>query len=68
MTLRELYIDLAMNYGDEFRQSKVIITDIDGKTVCYRGKAKNTPTELLDKRLLVTSSTRNGKTVFKIEI
>lgn len=67
MTLRELYIDLAMHYDDQFRQSKVIITDIDGKTVYYEGKAKNTPAELLSKRLLVTSS-KNGMTVFKIEI
>lgn len=68
MTLRELYIDLAMHYGDEFRQSKVIITDINGKIVYYEGKAKNTPKELLDKRLFITSSNKKGMTVFKIEI
>ena len=67
MTLRALYIDLAMNYGEEFRPSKVIITDIDGKTVYYEGKAKNTPKELLDKRLFITSN-KNGMTVFKIEV
>ena len=64
--LRNQFSELTTKYGDEFRNSIVIVREgFNGKNI-YKGKAIATPKEILDRKVIGISSYKNI-TVWVIE-
>lgn len=66
MILRNIFADLAEAFGDDFRNSKIIVREGNNRKLAYKGAAIKTPAELLDREVLVQSN-ELGKALYVVK-